>query len=800
MLMAMIGWVVCIICVLQVTVNGATLRLNDCDNDYEQFFETPCQKGWKKFTEAALVWSFSKHLHIGEVYYSALRYVTALLYICSPLTNQPNATGNFNSTLLEFKYNPCGQMYEDLFPIRKRTKLWDIIVAKDFAVNITFLLFYLDEPNSVTSQCTHSYLTIQYYNASGRLCDVDGSRHCSWKVPWSVIVPSHHVLLTLTSNMVVRYYEIQYIYQILEKCHHFYSQLRVHNIKYIDDIENVFIIAPENLKYNWIVRGWPGYIQHLNLMACEPSNSTAVELCDGPLPLYCKNVTIVCKPISLTSTMFHSLIRLFSVSYKFESNVNITYTNSPLKSTQITITRDVKFPVVTKHMPLFHKTWELYSDVAINIEFVISEFMGSTESNCQFGGYGIYPSKKEYTYEDLNTSRYMDSHLSHRFYGPFCVAAPAVPLLNSEQPRLTLPNGTQVFVMYSFSDIFNIDVLVKIKINKNYTGHINICNICSWVRAPGPLTLIAYDHLAFVILHCLPAIYPLQVRLRFASSHPGMMIQHIAGENYPCDIVMERDKFHPLFTSTFSLDFTYVATLNRHYEFDSSCTNGQSSFEISDHQEKQVEVNNNYDYRKEFKSKAFYITINIPCDVVYGYGIWYKMSYELIKHKNICLKKQNDSNGSDSYFIDSDSVCSNFRLDRPLIFVLVLKRLFYKYNMDIHRKGGCSSDDVIHVMYGLRQTLPGDTCELSYTTHHVAQMYNTMIIADNSSVVRLEIPKGYFMLQIKKFSQIGCLLYINLEMFFLRDKHYEKRIQCVVLNGYFPHQNQVCPIVHVVSM
>ena len=213
-----------------------------CSNDYQQSTNITCSKNWTMFTKVTLIWALHDTTHSSDVLHTVLHYVSALLYKCSAGSSKNVEDTLYRSVKMRYLYYPCGQMSDSLHPIAA-IKTWQIRVPKNFAVNITFVEFFLDEPTSKNLvikdvECVLNNVTIQYYNynyyVNGTLCNIPDRTHCSWKryPPWSVVVPSHHVVLHLTSVMVNRHYKVQYTYEVVEKCSDNFYFLIAHHIKY----------------------------------------------------------------------------------------------------------------------------------------------------------------------------------------------------------------------------------------------------------------------------------------------------------------------------------------------------------------------------------------------------------------------------------------------------------------------------------------------------------------------------------------------------------------------------------------
>ena len=104
------------------------------------------------------------------------------------------------------------------------------------------------------------------------------------------------------------------------------------------------------------------------------------------------------------------------------------------------------------------------------MSFDIQQFSGLTEDLCVFGGYSLVIMSNESRNKDFfkNGTTAVEPH------GPFCWSAPNVPFIGGKIRSLTFPRGTHRLTVYAYSDLFNIDMSVKI-IRGECTSITNIC-------------------------------------------------------------------------------------------------------------------------------------------------------------------------------------------------------------------------------------------------------------------------------------------------------------------------------------
>ena len=632
------------------------------------------------FTEATLIWALHHTIHKSDVLHTVLHYVSALQYKCSPRTGENNEENLYQSVKLSYKYYPCGQMSESLHPITAQ-KTWQIKVPKYFAVNITFVEFFLDEPISKdqvneAGKCVLNNVTIQYYNydvtVNGTLCNITGKTHCSWKAPWSVVVPSHHVVLYLTSVMVNRHYRMQYIYEVVEKCSDYFHLLRAHHIKYRRHLFKFegFRMRSHDIQYNWVILGMPGKYLTLFIDACLNSSSPEMMVCDGPRQRYCKPV-MNCEIAYITTTMFHSFM-FFHGTLHGNKIVNVKYLSTNVPQHNLTENKNHLFRVTNKDIPLFHKSWEMSSNISIDIEFGIRKFAGPTEERCIYGGYSIYPSQMEYQY-----ARRPHDAMLLRYYGPFCFSAPSVPLLDGGLPHLTLPNGTHRIVFYSFMNMFTIDLNVKITQNENCTGHINICRLCLIALMYEHLMVKAYDHLSVIRISCMPTIYTEwinKVIVQTSSHHQCLRLQHIAGDLLnPCKItIMGTDQFDLFFRPSISFHYAYIPVVKWEYSNQTNCsTDLHSQTTISNKQREYLNLSQVSDDVKVHESKAWFVHMRINCSQVYGTALVYTVGINK-NQVNPCKAYAPNRTG---ILIEPHVACGLLQFSRPVIFTYMIDKI-----------------------------------------------------------------------------------------------------------------------------
>ena len=721
------------------------------------------------FTEVTLVWALHNTIHLSDVLHTVLHYVSALQYKCSPRNGENDEENLYQSVKFPYKYYPCGQMSDSLHPITAR-ETWQIKVPENFAVNITFVEFFLDEPINKdqineAGKCVLNNVTIQYYSATvnGTLCNITGRTHCSWKAPWSVVVPSHHVVLHLTSVMVHRHYKMQYIYEVVEKCSDYFYLLRAHHIKYRRHLFKFgwFRMRSYDIQYNWVILGMPG--NHLNLFidACLSSFSPEIMVCDGPRQGYCQPV-MNCEIAYITTAMFHSFIYFHGILHN-DKIVNVEYNSTNVTPHNLTENKDHLFRVTNKGIPLFHKAWAITSNISIDIEFGITNFTGPTEERCIYGGYSIYPSQMEYQY-----ARKPHDAMLLRYYGPFCFSAPSVPLLDGGLPHLTLPNGTHRIVFYSFMDMFKIDLNVRITQNENCTGHINICRLCLIAVRYEHFMVKAYDHLSVIRILCMPTIYTERinkVKVQTFSHHQCVRLQHIAGDLlYPCTVtIMGTDQYDLFSKPSISFHYTYVPVVKWEYSNQTNCsTDLQSQTMIRNKQSEYFNLSQVSEDVRVHESKAWFVHMRTKCAQVYGTALMYTVG---IHEKQVDPCKAYAPNRT-GIIIEPHVACGLLQFSRPVIFTYMLSRIIHRYNIDISREGICKSADKVRVIYGIKQEQFAGICEEEYHNDYISLLYNTLTLNFNKSGLQFQIRSEHVLIQVKKSSSSHCKLTIDYEKYF----------------------------------
>ena len=785
-------WLLCAIIMVPESVAS-----NKCIEDYQQPNIEVCPKNWTIFTNITLMLSLGDSRHQSEVIHTIFKYVSALQSKCVVRNGESDGVVTVK---LPYKPYPCGKMLGTVYPIADY-KSWTIEAPKYYAVNVTFMVFFLDEPVRLDpmrkadqekltpgwpERCLHNFIAIWYINESEDVCNITDNLHCSWKAPWSVIVPSHHLSLSLISVAAFRHYKMQFVYQIVEKCSFYFNMLRSHSIKYMSSLRSpgTIVLNKEDSLYNWIISWMPGYHLRLKIEACLLSVNPEMIVCDGPRPLFCKSLPN-CTDFYFLSTMFHSYMHFYRSLYSDHGDVRITYNSAIVTPKKLLENRDHVFNVASKGIALYHKTWEISSNLAINIEFSIKQFTGPTEENCLYGGYGINPSRMEYQFM-MQTPEYM----LHRLYGPFCFSAPSVPLLPGGLSHLTLPNGTHRIVFYSFMDLFTMNLDVKITQNRHCTGHVNICSIC-FLALDGidMMHIDAPDHLATVSITCMPSNDGVtHVAVQFVKDHQCLNMQHIAGEGIPCIISMFKGSYKAFSTSSITIQFRYIPELKRsHGKGPNSCSTDIQPFLIKNQQ--RVMLNLFHDTKVKI-SDAWYIHLNRSlCDRrTYGAAIAYTTdSYKQLGNPcNIYVVNRT------GYHDESQLSCGSLRFARQMVFMYVLNKLLQRYNIAISRRGICDADDKIRIMYGLKQDHVVGICKEKYFKDYAFILYNTLVMHMNKSDLRFQIPSSHLVIQVVKSSSFHCELILNYEIVFRRLKYYAKHnIRCLSFSGWSVRRNQV---------
>ena len=760
-----------------------------CARNYHELTDTKCYKPWTKFTEAALQWSFSaRYTQNFDILHMLLQYVSTLHSTCAAESSKSDDKSDdksndkrvYTSVKLPYVYKPCGKVQESLYGITKR-KTWRIKVPSKFAVNITFLVFYLDEPfkqdQSCQGSCMHNNVTIQYYTTKGVLCDVDSSTHCSWKAPWSIIVPSSQVVLNLTSGTAIRNCRMHYIYQTIEKCNNYNYLLRAHHIKYTKFLHGIKNLGLDftKLLYNWIIRGMPGYHLSLNVQASFIPDNSEIQICDGPRPPFCKSLQYGTNGDFFT-TMFYSIVKFYRTFYNNYTPVRILFDSIMVTPQKLSSNHTHLFNVQNGGIPLFHKVWEISTNSAIDIEFRITEFIGPTDGECIYGGYSILPSRMEYQYLDQP-----HEDMLPRFYGPFCFSAPSVPLVDGGLSHLTLPNGTHTLVFYSFMDMFTIDLEVEITHIQSCTGHINICSVC--FNALHPI-VVAYDHLGTIYMTCnldSKIKRHISIKLQYKEERPCSTIQHIAGEISPCSISIGGENTGIFSVPSVSLRFTYIPEPKRKFG-DYNCSTAFPPVRIRNRQ--QVRLNVSYLDTSVFESMSWYIRMYNNCDEAFRYALTYTTSMKM-KPINCSVHVVNHT----GYVNERQVSCGHLIFTRPVVFTYMLNRIFPGFNINISRYGICSFEDKVRVIYGLLQKSVEGICD--ETADYASLLYNTLNMNSTVNALQFHVPAGDLVIQVVKSSFLDCKLTIVYELAIDSRKFYKKHIRCITMQGWIDRQNQV---------
>ena len=104
------------------------------------------------------------------------------------------------------------------------------------------------------------------------------------------------------------------------------------------------------------------------------------------------------------------------------------------------------------------------------MSFDIQQFSGLTADRCVYGGYTLVITSNVSRTKDL----LRNSTITKVEHGPLCWSAPNIPFIGGKIRSLTFPRGTHRLTVYAYSDLFNIDMSVKVT-RGECTSITNIC-------------------------------------------------------------------------------------------------------------------------------------------------------------------------------------------------------------------------------------------------------------------------------------------------------------------------------------
>ena len=754
-----------------------------CEEDYKQYrtMARECQKSWTKFTEATLALAMSDPEQLVESYDYLLAHVSTFIQNCQSRGRHPDRKRPWKQVQLNFMYEPCGSMSENLFPIVPLRK-WEILAPKNFSVNITFTVFYLDDPFRYitgTESCTNNYIILQYYDQSGEMCNTWANKQCSWRAPWSITVPSHHVSISLHSLIVVRSYHLQYIYQIVEKCDRYFHALRSHDVIRVE-VYTFYKLSADDLFVDYVMTCRPGYSLTVKIHACIQSDGTTVLVCDGPRPFHCKYIQLNCKAHLINTIMYSSFIRVNRISYQEEDYILVRYTTTELKAIDVDVNKPTHFHISTNNISLYHKAWKIYSKFATDIKFNIKSFVGYTEHNCQFGGFSFYTS--------------WGQQLGRR-HGPYCSTDPNIPLTGaSELSTLTLPNDTHVLVMHGFMEFFKIDLVVTFSSNIQCSAILNICDMCFRMSALKIAWTNIWDHVSYFNVQCdspqrrvLRSVY-----ITFKKQHRCLKVQHVAGDQLSCTISLIKPTFSPFSSSQLALELNYIPPITKQYDFENKCTpDKEGTLALADESDNIYYLRQNTTLSHKGQSTVWYLRLHTPCDWVNPYAVTYTVGYEETKKKSACSKYEPID--QDSFYSEPHTVCGTIHAGKPGVSTFLFDRTYYRYNVDIYRVGRCHDNDLVRIIYGLLEKPNNlkDCKDGNLHLEYTSEIYNTLLIDFTGRRLQFEVYTGTMLVQIVKTSNTKCLLTVHYEIAFVGFEYHKKHAECIDKDGWFPRQNQV---------
>ena len=750
-----------------------------CEKDYQQYrtMARECQKSWTKFTEATLALAMSDPEQLVESYDYLLAHVLTFIQNCQPRGHHPDRKRPWKQVHLSFTYEPCGSMSENLFPIVPLRE-WEIRVPKNFSVNITFIVFYLDDPFRYitgTESCTNNYIILQYYDQSGEKCNTWANKQCSWRAPWSITVPSHHVSISLHSLIVVRSYHLQYIYQIVEKCDRHIHALRSHDVIRVEVY--TFYKLSDDLFVDYVITYRPGYSLTVKIFACIQSDGTTVLVCDGPRPFHCTYIQLNCKAVFINAIMYSSVIRVNRITYHEEDFILVRYNTTELKAIDVYVNKPTHFHISTNNISLYHKAWKMQNKFAIDIKFNIKSFVGYTEHNCQFGGFSLYASW---------------GHQLGRRHGPYCSTDPNIPLTGAPKlSTLTLPNDTHVLVIHGFMEFFKIDLVVTFSSNIQCSAILNICDMCFRMTALKiALSTRIWDHISSFYVQC----DPLQTRGRsvhmtFKKQHRCLKVQHVAGDQLSCTISLGKAAFSPFSSSNLALELNYIPSITKRYDFENKCTpDEEGTLALADGSDNIYYLRQNTTLSYKGQSTVWFLRLHTPCDWANQYAVTYTVGYEETEKESACSKYEPID--QDSFYSEPHTVCGTIHAGKPGVSTFLFDRTYYRYNVDIYRAGRCHANDLVRIMYGLLEK-PNNLKDCKENLEYTSELYNTLLIDFTGRRLRFEVYTGTMLVQIVKLSNTKCLLNVNYEIVFVGFEYHKKHAECIDKDGWLLRQNQV---------
>ena len=178
-------------------------------------------------------------------------------------------------------------------------------------------------------------------------------------------------------------FTVRATYAVVSPDQRYFTKSKISNIPLSDiDGEHHRNLAIHGHSFQWVIIVSKGYrIVIETYLSCV---TNLARLCDGPGIRQCHNIKESCQKNKYQLEYFIATINIYSKQIMSTSS-NITFRAS-LVATNITVTSPLTLQVVSRPSAIMHKSFQLITDRAIQINFDIRNFSGFNNDNCAVGG------------------------------------------------------------------------------------------------------------------------------------------------------------------------------------------------------------------------------------------------------------------------------------------------------------------------------------------------------------------------------------------------------------------------------
>ena len=674
----------------------------------------------------------------------------AVAYCESSTTYAPsNKTMSSNISMIRHN-SPCGttrvtsrNIENQIEYISKYSFDIEILVLAKFGLNISVESFILDWSGY---NCSQSHLLISYKNVANKIC--------GHVLPWTHITFSNFVKLSLNIINTNIFFS-------------FYFRYTIFDIKHYETIDNLYNFNPIlcNLNSSEIMlRNLVPMFSHEHIFTKTWSLRANVGdgillnvgYVAGVLTLYEGSL----KEFEIGKTHNHSRNSSFKCEYftclihlqSFNSNTYVLVTYEIVHHVPLTI-KDYK---IKKHIEISNRNAHVYQQTLVfdvhysnygKLKFHVDEFSGYANRFCDFGG--LY-----FERELPKVNKYMHRSVNYKL-DPISEVVCEIEdnhLFLQSKKELVLSAGRTKFVFYSLSKSY-FSIKFKILIHPSECeGIIDICLTCSYALKLKLLEVISLSSVSACTLIKSVDIQLINTCLIIQSSVWTKQIQY-------CSWSMQISRTKGYY--------------NIHYEYFNlkSYTNN-----VCSHTDLEVHLRTSYSQKLKLlssyrrlvfnKTSIFQARFTVLCPYSASVSI---ARIDKNKQSTFCPQIQHSRQSNES-LDDSNCGIVHFKATKRITYLFayrVSKYFFLQmYDLQLHRKGMCSSQDNAFILTE------------SHNTHLMmtGNIYDMFIVqtkvnlTSNKSYL-LHIATSMFLLILDKFSHSDCTIIMN---FATKDYHIKR--------------------------